>query len=70
MLYQRAFIRSLCSVEACDIGFGHLPSDAAVFADSDDRAVAQRIKEIVKPDDTVIVMGAGDIFKVFSRLGL
>ena len=43
--------------------------DKAVYGGDLD-TVAQRIKEIVKPDDTVIVMGAGDIFKVFSRLGL
>ena len=43
--------------------------DKAVYGGDLD-TVAQKIKEIVKPDDTVIVMGAGDIFKVFSRLGL
>ena len=32
--------------------------------------VAQRIKKIAAPDDMVIVMGAGDIFKVYAKLGL
>lgn len=32
--------------------------------------VAEQIKKVAQKDDTVIVMGAGDIFKVFSKLGL
>ena len=33
-------------------------------------STAEAIKATVKDGDTVIVMGAGDIFKIFSKLGL
>ena len=33
-------------------------------------SIAEHIKKIAEPDDMIIVMGAGDIFKVFAKLGL
>ena len=33
-------------------------------------SIAEIVKETVAKDDMVIVMGAGDIFKVFAKLGL
>ena len=33
-------------------------------------SVAEIIKNIARKDDMVIIMGAGDIFKVFGKLGL
>ena len=32
--------------------------------------VAERIRAIAQKDDMVIVMGAGDIFKTFAKLGI
>ena len=33
-------------------------------------SIAEKIKSVAKADDMVIVMGAGDIFKLFPKLGL
>ncbi len=43
--------------------------DKAIYGGDLD-GVAKIIKEIAQKDDMVIVMGAGDIFKVFGKLGL
>ena len=32
--------------------------------------IAERIRKIAQKDDMIIVMGAGDIYKVFAKLGL
>ncbi len=41
----------------------------AQYGESLDK-IAEIIKNIAKPDDMVVVMGAGDIFKLFEKLGL
>ena len=46
-----------------------LVGDKAIYAGGLD-STAEAIKTTVKDGDTVIVMGAGDIFKIFSKLGL
>lgn len=43
--------------------------DKAIYGGDLD-GVAERIKKIAQKDDMIIVMGAGDIYKVFSKLGL
>lgn len=43
--------------------------DKAVYGGDLD-SIAEIIKKTAKPDDMIIVMGAGDIFKVFPKLGL
>lgn len=43
--------------------------DKAVYGGDLD-GVAEMIKNVAQKDDMVIVMGAGDIFKVFGKLGL
>ncbi len=41
----------------------------AEYWDSFER-IAERLKSIAKPGDMIIVMGAGDIFKLFEKIGM
>ena len=46
-----------------------LVGDKAMYGESFD-AIAATLKHIAQEGDTVVVMGAGDIFKLFACLGL
>ena len=43
--------------------------DKAIYGGDFD-SVAEAVKKIAQKDDMIIIMGAGDIFKVFAKLGL
>ncbi len=61
--------RETNTFEVSSEGLAHAVGDRAVYADSFERA-AEIIKQEAKEGDVAIIMGAGDVYKVFSYFSL